>query len=70
MQYFARSTSYEESEPKADTETEDREKERPKVDDTEEKGYAETSSEPYKIPEEVEADASQTEPATNMKQKR
>ena len=98
MQYFARSTSYEESEPKADTksstsqtsydlldeetisdkderdakrqQTEDGEKERPRVDDTEEKGYIETSSEPHKMPEEVEADESHTEPASNRKQDR
>jgi hypothetical protein len=50
--------------------TEDGEKERPKLDDSEEKGYIETSSEQNKIPEDVEADASHTEPATNMKQKR
>ena len=50
--------------------TVDGEKDRPNYDDTEEKGYIETSSEINKIPEDVEADASHTEPATNMKQKR
>ena len=50
--------------------TEDGEKDRPKADDTEEKGYVVTSSEPNKIPKDAEADASHTRPATNTKRKR
>ena len=50
--------------------TVDGEKDRPNYDDTEEKGYVNTSGEPNKKPKDVAADASHSRPTTNTKPKR